>query len=96
MIDYSALPSKVRGRYLAKPTEFGPSLLILKRDRVCSLLQAPPFHGIIKNSLFFRNSHILTGAGSPAGAHSMIGLGTIVNTIAIVAGGLGGWSPGDF
>ena len=73
-----------------KPTEFGSSLLILKRDRVCSLLQAPPFHGIIKNSLFFRNSHILTGAGSPAGAHSMIGLGTIVNTIAIVAGGLGG------
>ena len=90
MIDYSALPSKVRGRYLAKPTEFGPSLLILKRDRDRSLLQAPPFHGIIKNSLFFRNSHILTGAGSPAGAHSMIGLGTIVNTIAIVAGGLGG------
>ena len=32
MIDYSALPSKVRGRYLAKPTEFGPPLLILKRD----------------------------------------------------------------
>lgn len=29
-------PSKVRGRYLAKPTEFGPPLLILKRDRAAA------------------------------------------------------------
>ena len=39
MIDYSALPSKVRGRYLAKPTEFEPPLLILKRDFFNSLFK---------------------------------------------------------